>query len=153
MSKRVSKNKWVSPIDKEIVQSCIDQAWQNHGRDIGDIARIMGIEPNWAVYKWAETGRLPLPEIRRFEEACETNLITRYLAESAGCFLIEPPKQPLSQERSLLVFQKHFISALAALTDLSEAKADIKPAVKALTALIEQAMLQRKTLLDGNGNG
>lgn len=66
-------------------------AYERFNYGIERIAALMGLEDHWALYKWIANGRMPAVMIPVFEQVCGINLVSRWLAASAGKVLIDVP--------------------------------------------------------------
>ncbi len=55
------------------------------------VANRMGMENHWTLYKWMQTGRIPMVLVPTFELVCGINLVSRWLAATGGKLLIDIP--------------------------------------------------------------
>lgn len=115
------------------IQACLAHAKAVLFRDICDVADAMSTMPSRdAVYKWAQTGRLPLAEIPAFELACDANHISIYLASCRGYILI---KAPQASGPAQLDFARTQCQVAKAILAASVALVDAKQAPDAISAL------------------
>lgn len=132
------------------VDACLAHAKSDLFRSIADVASAMSTNPKHdTVYKWLQTGRLPLAEIPAFEQACGANHVSEYLAACGGYLLI---KAPVAQGLPQLEFArvqcqvaKAILATSTALVDAAQAP----DAVNALTVAINSLVAVRHQLTTG----
>lgn len=72
------------------IDACLAHAKTELFRGIADVADAMETKPTRdAVYKWVQSGRMPLVEVAAFERACGASSISRHLAAAGGNLLIK----------------------------------------------------------------
>ncbi len=59
---------------------CVQFAKKRHNRSVEQIADLMGLPQAWRLYKWIDEANMPARYIQGFEQACEADLVTRYIA-------------------------------------------------------------------------
>lgn len=102
---------------RDALQGCKDFALQRHQLSVERIAERMGLEDHWALYKWLANGRMPLVNLHPFEHACGIDLVTRYLAATAGKLLVPVPTGRQAQPADMVELNSGFAQALQLLTD------------------------------------
>lgn len=132
------------------VQACLNYAKAGLLRSTADVADAMQTKPSRdAVYKWTQTGRLPLAEIPAFELACGANCISEYLAACSGHLLIKTPVAAglpqLDFARSQFQVAKAILATSTALVDAEYSK----DAVDAITVAINSLVAVRHQLTTG----
>lgn len=79
------------PTLRDAMKWCQQHAKERHNYSLERIAALMGLDDHWALYKWIASGRMPAVMIPAFEQVCGINLVSRWLAASAGKLLIDIP--------------------------------------------------------------
>jgi hypothetical protein len=102
---------------RDALTGCKDFAQQRHNLGVERIAERMGLEDHWALYKWLANGRMPLVNLHPYEHACGIDLVTRYLAATAGKLLVDIPKGRQAQPTDMVELNSGFAQALQLLTD------------------------------------
>lgn len=132
------------------VHACLDYAKAGLFRSTADVADAMQTKPSRdAVYKWTQTGRLPLAEIPAFELACGANCISEYLAACSGHLLV---KAPVSAGLPQLDFARTQCQVAKAILATSTALVDAgfkQDAVDAITVAINSLVAVRHQLSTG----
>ena len=119
------------------MELCIQFAREVHNRSVDHIADLMGLSNKWSIYKWVESGNLPVRLIRPFEHACGCDFITRYLAHSAHKLLINIPTGRPPKNTDLIRTHESFSAAMSLLTGFYEGKSTAKETLGALTTMME----------------
>jgi hypothetical protein len=132
------------------VQACLSHAKSDLYRNIGDVADAMDTKPTReAVYKWVQTGRLPLAEIPAFERACASSHISKYIAACGGYLIVRAPVADglpqLEFARIQCQVAKAILATSTALVDAGQAP----DAVNALTVAINSLAAVRHQLTTG----
>jgi len=76
---------------RHAMELCKEHAREQHNLYVERIAERMGITDHWTLYKWFQSGRMPVSLVRPFEETCGIDFITRWMAVSTGRLLIDIP--------------------------------------------------------------
>jgi hypothetical protein len=147
-----SKNKNDLPIDKpeylEAINDCLKHAEEHFGMTTKDIAQTMNVNM-WTLFKWLESGKLPLNEINKFEAACHARYITRYLADASGLILVTKPRNMEAPENALVAINKASSNAISAIAEYIGGTKNKQGTTKAIDAAIEVLVWQRSRLNDG----
>jgi len=132
------------------VQACVDHAKSDLYRSIGDVADAMDTKPTReAVYKWLQTGRLPLAEIPAFERACGCSHVSKYLAACGGYLLVKAPTDGGFPQLEFARIQCQLSKAILA-TSIALVDADQSPdAVSAINLAIQGLVAIRNQLSAG----
>lgn len=100
---------------RDALKLCQQHAKERHNFSIERIAALMGLEDHWVLYKWVANGRMPAVLIPAFEQACGINLVSRWLAASAGKVLIDVPTGRTSSPQDIQHLQAVLHEATGAL--------------------------------------
>ena len=108
----------------------------------------MGLEDHWALYKWLANGRMPLVNLHAYEHACGIDLVTRYLAATAGKLLVDIPKGRQAQPTDMVELNTGFAQALQLLTDFYAGGPKACPAttLEALRNHLEQVAYHQRNV-------
>lgn len=132
------------------VRACLDYAKAGLYRTTADVADAMQTKPSSeALYKWTQTGRLPLAEIPAFELACGANCISEYLAACSGHLLV---KMPVAAGLPQIEFARTQCQVAKAMLATSTALVDARytrDAVDAITVAINRLVAVRHQLSEG----
>lgn len=79
------------------MRECVAHAKSALYRGVNDIADAMPGASREAVYKWVQTGRIPLVMVPAFEAACGASFVSRALAELSGYLLVKAPVAGVGQ--------------------------------------------------------
>jgi hypothetical protein len=125
---------------RDALQGCKDFATQRHNLSVERIAERMGLEDHWALYKWIANGRMPVVNLHPYEHACGIDLVTRYLAATAGKLLVAMPAGRQAQPADMVEINTGFAAALQLLTDFYAGGEKANPAatLQALRNHLEQ---------------
>lgn len=136
----MSRQNWrgVQPTSlRNAIELCKDHAKEAHNRSVERIAELMGEESHWTVYGWLRDGSVPARKIAAYEHVCGANYITRWLAVSAGCLLVQIPTGRALTERDVMGLQKDFTTAADHLLRFYAGRADAADTLGALTELMQ----------------
>ena len=133
---------------RDALQGCKDFALQRHNLGVERIAEHMDLEDHWALYKWIANGRMPLVNLHAYEHACGIDLITRYLAATAGKLLVDIPKGTQAQPADMVELNTGFANALQLLKDFYQQgdKADPAATLEALRNHLEQVAYHQRNV-------
>jgi hypothetical protein len=129
----------------QALNNCITHAAEHYGLSITDIATHMQVS-KWTLFKWVESGRIPLLEIAKFEDACHARFVTRYLAERSGFLLLTKPLGSDDGLQSLASAHKVVAEALAHTANFLDDKGVKKQSIKAIDAAMEALANQRRRI-------
>lgn len=121
-------------------------AKERHNRGVERVADQMGLPSRWALYKWMESGRLPAVLIRPFEAACGIDLVTKYLAHSAGKLVIPIPSGRQATPQEIHQLQEVATKAIGLLLSFHEDRADPEETTGALLAAMEALAWHRENI-------
>lgn len=139
--KRVSAH---SP--RHALELSIEYARVKHSRSVDRIADLMGLANKWVLYKWMESGRMPMILIPAFESACGIDLLTRYLGHSGNKMMIDIPTGKKATSREVHDLQSSFTSAVGLLLAFYESQDGTEETLSALTSLLEDVAWHRKNV-------
>lgn len=123
----MSRRRWkaVQPTSlRHALELCKDHAREVHNRSVERIADLMGLPDHWALYKWLQNGRMPASCIRPFEQACGIDLVTRWIAASAGRLLVDMPTGKTCKATDIQQLQELLHAAAGGLIDFYAGKAE-----------------------------
>lgn len=105
------------------------------------IADALGVSV-WCLYKWLETGRMPINVIPAYERACGSHYVTEALAKASQAVVVDYPagRRPTAEE--LHAFQGKLIAAMGVLIDLESGSATAEQADEVIWAAIQAMMCQ-----------
>ncbi len=120
--KRTNWNK-VNPTSlQQAMELSVQHAREVHNRSVDHIADLMGLANKFAIYKWIESGSMPLRYMRAFQHACGINLISRWDAHSGGYLLFKIPTGRAVKQTELAELHQKFSDAFSALAGFYEGK-------------------------------
>lgn len=125
------------------MNACVTHAADHYGINITDIANLTGVN-KWTLFKWLESGRMPVTELKKFEDICHARFVTRHLADHAGMLLVSRPKGLETPEATLLTANKAMADALSAVSACIGGQIGVKPAIKAIDAAMEVLAVLRR---------
>lgn len=137
------------------MKKCFQEAKTHRQMSAERVADALGVNV-WRLYKWLETGRLPISYIPAFERACGAHYVSEALAKSHNAVLADYPQGRRPTAAEIHELQDKLIAATGALIELElgrgtpeEADAAIWTAMQALTtqSLNVQAMAEPQQLL------
>lgn len=133
---------------RDALAGCKDYAQQRHHLSVERIAERMGLEDHWALYKWISSGRMPLVNLHAYEHACGIDLVTRYLAATAGKLLVDIPTGRQAQPADMVELNTGFAQALQLLTDFYAGGPKACPAstLEALRNHLEQVAYHQRNV-------
>lgn len=117
---------------RQALELCKDHARERLNLSVEQIADRMGVPDHWTVYKWIQTGRIPANMIRPYEMACGIDFVTRWIAASAGCLLIEVPTGRAVTPTDIQALQELLNTAVGQLLQFHSGKAEAADALAAI---------------------
>ncbi len=145
MMKGVWKHKRGNSVS-DSMHLCARYAEKNHNLSVPRIAELMGMDSYNTLYKWMGSGNMPASKIRSFENACQCNYVTRYIAQSASLLVLDMPtgrKATHLELNELSVHAHSVIGQLISFFGSSESTEDERELSQAITTLIEDLAHQR----------
>lgn len=100
-----------------------DYAREERNKSVERIAEGMSEKTHHTIYKYLESGTMPLIKLRAFEDACGVNFVTRWLAASAGLLVIDAPTGRSGSGQDVLALQEILNDAVGALLAFYAGKA------------------------------
>ncbi len=76
---------------RHALELCKDYAKERHNLSVERIAERMGQADHWTLYKWFQSGRMPVNLVPAYEAICGIDFVSRWMAASAGKLLIDIP--------------------------------------------------------------
>lgn len=119
---------------------CLEFARDQRNRSVQQVAELMGLPSHWTLYKWLESGKMPVSLIRPFEHACGCTFVSDWVGLSAGKLVIDMPRAKKATASDINQLQSNFAAATALLIDFYAGVVGADETVAALTAtLVELA--------------
>ena len=119
---------------------CLEFARDQRNRSVQQVAELMGLPSHWTLYKWLESGKMPVSLIRPFEHACGCTFVSDWVGLQAGKLVIDMPKARKVNERDIQQLQNNFSQATGLLIDFYNGLAGADETLAAITAtLVELA--------------
>lgn len=124
---------------RDALHKCKEHAREVRNASVERIAEQMGLPDHWALYKWIESGRMPLVLLPLYESACGINLPSRWLAATQQRLLVDMPVGRAADQGDLVQLGTGFQQALQLLSDFyrSNGAPDAAPVLEALRAHLE----------------
>jgi hypothetical protein len=127
----------------EAVEGCLRHAQKRDPQlSIERFADRLG-ETKWTIYKWLQTGAIPLGKLIAFEHACGVHYVTRYLNAASGALSIPFPTGRLPDAGDINAVQAACSDAVNSLVMYAASKLDAKATEAVLTAAMEQLAAER----------
>ena len=136
----MSRRNWkkVHPTSlQQAMEWSIDHAREVMHRKVEAVAELMGLENHWNLYKWVQNGSMPTRYIRAFEHACGINLVSRWLAHSAGNLLIPIPTGRAVKQIELAELHQKFADSFGALARFYDDKEEADATLARVTEMLE----------------
>ncbi len=128
---------------RDALKLCQQHAKERRNLSIERIAALMGMEDHWVLYKWVANGRMPAVLIPAYEAACGINLVSRWLAASAGKVLIEVPTGRTSGAQDIQQLQSVLHEATGALMAFYADDQEASATLAAIQAGLEELAWHR----------
>ena len=121
---------------RDALRLCKDHALAKHNYSVERIADLMGITAD-LLYKWLASGRMPASSIPAYEHVCGINLVTRWLAASAGNLIIPMPTGRNADAEDLHALQEVLNAAAGQLIQFYTGKAEAASVLAAVQTGLE----------------
>ncbi|MHD0644871.1 hypothetical protein ACYPKM_04540 [Pseudomonas aeruginosa] len=123
------------------MKRCAKEAKQHRQMSAERIADALGVSV-WCLYKWLETGRMPINVISAYERACGSHYVTEALAKASQAVVVDYPdgRRPTAEE--FYAFQGKLIAATGILIDLEAGSASPEEADEIVWTAIQALMWQ-----------
>ncbi|QUN06462.1 hypothetical protein KDN34_03090 [Shewanella yunxiaonensis] len=118
---------------RHAMELCLEHAKERKNLSVDRVADLMGLPNKWTIYKWLENGRMPAVLIRSFEHACGIDLMTRYIASSAGMLVIDIPAGKAADHKEINELQSGFAEAIGLLIKFYAGNAEADETIGALS--------------------
>ncbi|MGB0732458.1 MAG: hypothetical protein ACPGPF_01795, partial [Pontibacterium sp.] len=122
---------------RHALELSVNHAKAKHNLSVDRIADLMGEASTSTVYKWLESGRMPVLKVRAFENVCGVDYVTRYLAHSNNKLIIDMPTGRKAQNKELNDLSVAAHQALGMLIGFYDGHATADETINALTVLME----------------
>lgn len=125
------------------MEACIEFARERHQLSIERIADRMGLPSHWALYKWMQSGSMPIRLIPAFEHACGCQFFTRYLCTAAHLLAVEMPTGRRTAAVDIALVQTQCAEAVTALIEFTAGQRSQPDTLAALTTAMEALATER----------
>lgn len=120
-------------------------ALARHRRGVERIAELMTVPPH-VLYKWLETGRMPVSCLAGWEHATGSDQVVRYLAAAAHKALIDMPTGRRAQDREIQALQEVLNAAVGRLLGFIAGRATTEETIAALSHGLEALAWHRENV-------
>ncbi len=137
----MARRNWkrIRPTDlRTAMELCVEHAREKHNRSIDTIAELMALNSKWTLYKWMESGNLPIRHVRSFEHACGIDLVSRFLVESQGKLVIDIPRGKRGEASDIQSLQQAYHAAVGELMRFYDELTDVDQTL----AAVQQALTE-----------
>ena len=128
---------------RHAMELCVNHAKTKRNLNVDRIVDLMGETSTSTVYKWLESGRMPVVKLRAFEHVCGADYVTRYLAHSNNKLLVDIPTGRGAEHRELHELSMTAHQVIGMLMGFYDGQQSTDETVGALTSLIEDLAHQR----------
>ncbi|MCU8103485.1 hypothetical protein L5M38_02815 [Shewanella sp. SM101] len=118
------------------MELCLEHGRERKNLSMDRVADLMGLPNKWQLYKWLENGRMPAQLIRPFEYACGIDLMTSYLAVSAGKLVIDIPAGRNATATEINELQGGFSDSMGLLIRFYAGETNANETIGALTNIM-----------------
>ncbi len=132
---------------REALELCKDHARERHNLSVQRIADLLQLPDHYTLYKWLQTGRMPTIVIPAYESACGINLVSRWVAASAGKLLIDLPTGRKAGVQDVQQLQEVLLEATAALMAFYNGKQDADTTLNAIRNAMESLAWHRGNVI------
>jgi uncharacterized protein with NAD-binding domain and iron-sulfur cluster len=102
---------------RHALELCKEHARIKRNRSVEGIAELMGLADHWSLYKYFQSGRMPVNLVPPFEAACGIDYVTRWMATTAGKLLVDMPSGRNATPAELVEVNSGCAAALLLLTN------------------------------------
>lgn len=128
---------------RQALEWCKEFARERHNLGVERIAERMGLPDHSALYKWLANGRMPAVLIPVYERVCGINLVSRWLAATAGKALIDIPTGRTATAQDTQRLQEIFTETTGTLLAFYSGKHDAADTLAALQNALEELAWHR----------
>ncbi len=122
---------------RDALELCKEHARERHNLSVQRIADRLALPDHFTLYKWIQTGRMPTIVIPAYENACGINLVSRWVAASAGKLLIDLPTGRRATAEDVQQLQEVLLETTAALMAFYNGKQDADDTLAAIRNAME----------------
>lgn len=131
------------------ITACLENARTELLRNTGEVADAMAGPTRDAVYKWSQSGRMPIVEVPAFERACGAFFVSKQLAASSGHLIVKAPTEAGPGQLDFARLQFQVSKAMLACAAAHVAKSQEQEAARSITHAIEALVAMRTQLERG----
>lgn len=144
---RVRFWKRCQPTDlRSAMDACLEYAREAHNLSVDHVAERMGLGTKWTLYKLVGELKMSAAQIRSFEHACGINLVSRYVASSAGLLAIEIPTGKAQGGEDVAVLQGALNDAVGMLLRFYRGQMPADAVLEAVGAALAELAWQRENV-------
>lgn len=122
---------------RHAMELCVHHAKVKRNLNVDRIVDLMGESSTSTVYKWLESGRMPVVKLRAFEHVCGADYVTRYLAHSNNKLLLDMPTGRKAEHRELNELSMTAHQVIGMLIGFYDGQQTADETIGALTMLME----------------
>lgn len=130
----------------QAMEMCTDYARETKNASVQRIAEFMGEKTHHTIYKYLESGSMPLVKLRAFENVCGVNFVTRWLAMSAGLLVIDIPTGRSADSSDVMALQETLNDAVGSLLGFYSGKTPAEEVLARITAGMEGLAFHRENV-------
>lgn len=128
------------------LELCVDYARDVRNLSVQRIADLMGETTHHALYKYLESGAMPLYKVRPFEQACGCKYVSRWIAMSADLLTIDMPTGRSADSSDVMALQETLSEAVTALLQFYRNRASSDDVLARVTAGMEGLAFHRENV-------
>lgn len=128
------------------IAACLEHARTELLRNTGEVADAMAGPTRDAVYKWSQSGRMPIAEVPAFERACGAFFVSKQLAACSGHLIVKAPTDSAAAQLDFARLQFQVAKALLAGAIAHVDKSQTQEAARSITQAIEALVAMRAQL-------
>ncbi|MEW8494264.1 MAG: hypothetical protein AB2604_10700 [Candidatus Thiodiazotropha taylori] len=124
---------------RSAVEACVIHAREVLNKSVEQLAEEAGLNGHWPIYKWMESGDVPLRHVIPFQKACGSTFITDYLASATHKLVINIPTGKVPTSEDILKLQEHLNTTVGYILKFGEKQNEehAEDAINALMASME----------------
>lgn len=121
----------------QAMEFCLEYAREKNNLSVEGVAALMGVN-HWTLYKWLESGGMPVRLVKPFEHACGIDFVSRWLAMGGNKMVIDIPKGRGGNADDLMTLQEACLEAVSALIKFYNNKLALDETLAAIQNALER---------------
>ncbi|HEX5278155.1 MAG TPA: hypothetical protein VFW42_10855 [Fluviicoccus sp.] len=122
---------------RQALELCKEHARETRNLSVERIAERMGLPDHFTLYKWLQTGRIPLVMVPAYEQVCGIDLVTRWMASAADKILITVPTGRKTTAQDVLQLQEVLNKATGAIISFHNGNSTAEETIAAIQTGLE----------------